>query len=115
PYQQLLLWVNTPGMIGLFALQLLAAIAVPCYFRRVRHQEGTLRTVVAPVLAAVMLATAIGLVVTHIDLFTGASPTVNTVLILTAPATFVVGLVLAWWLRRTRPQVYADFAAEPAE
>lgn len=46
---------------------------------------------------------------------TGHPQTVNTVLILTAPATFVVGLVLAWWLRRTRPQVYADFAAESAE
>ncbi|ALV36094.1 APC family permease [Streptomyces sp. CdTB01] len=115
PYQQLLLWVNTPGMIGLFLLQLLAAIAVPCYFRRVRHQEGALRTVVAPVAAAVLLATAIGLVITHIDLFTGASPTVDTVLITTAPAVFAAGLVLAWWLRRERPEVYRDFAAEPAE
>ncbi|MET9914529.1 APC family permease [Streptomyces sp. NPDC006476] len=115
PYQQLLLWVNTPGMIGLFVLQLLVAIAVPCYFRRVSHQEGVLRTVVAPVLAAVLLATAIGLVITHIDLFTGASTSVNTILIVTAPAVFVVGLVLAWWLRRRRPQVYAGFAAEPAE
>ncbi|MEU5768863.1 APC family permease [Streptomyces asoensis] len=115
PYGQLLLWVNTPGMIGLFVLQLLAAIAVPCYFRRVRHQEGALRTIAAPVLAAVLLATAIGLVVTHIDLFTGASSTVNTVLIALAPAVFVVGLVLAWWLRRERPLLYANFAAEPAE
>jgi amino acid transporter len=115
PYQQLLLWVNTPGMIGLFVLQLLVAIAVPCYFRRVSHQEGVLRTVVAPVLAAVLLATAIGLVITHIDLFTGASTTVNTILIVTAPTVFVVGLVLAGWLRRRRPHVYADFAAEPIE
>ncbi|MFF3201903.1 APC family permease [Streptomyces sp. NPDC002962] len=115
PYGQLLLWVNTPGMIGLFVLQLLAAIAVPCYFRRVRHQEGVLRTVVAPVVAAVLLATAIGLVVTHIDLFTGASSAVNTVLTVLAPAVFVVGLGLAWWLRRERPLVYANFAAEPVE
>ncbi|MEV7979438.1 APC family permease [Streptomyces sp. NPDC086519] len=115
PYDQLLLWVNTPGMIGLFALQLLAAIAVPCYFRRVRHDEGTLRTVVAPTVAAVLLATAIGLVITHIDLFTGASSTVNTLLVLIAPAVFVAGLGLAWWLRRERPAVYAEFAAEPAE
>ncbi|MFE0522004.1 APC family permease [Streptomyces sp. NPDC058954] len=114
PYQQLLLWVNTPGMIGLFLLQLLAAIAVPCYFRRVSHQEGALRTIVAPVVAAVLLATAIGLVITHIDLFTGASSTVDTVLIITAPAVFVAGLPLAWWLRRERPEVYRDFAAEPA-
>lgn len=115
PYGQLLLWVNTPGMLGLFVLQLLAAIAVPCYFRRVSHQEGVLRTVVAPVVATVLLATAIGLVVTHVDLFTGASPAVNTVLIVIAPAVLVLGLALAWWLRRRRPEVYADFAAEPAE
>ncbi|WP_413803750.1 APC family permease [Streptomyces iranensis] len=113
PYRQLLLWVNAIGMIGLFTLQLLAAIAVPCYFQRVRHQEGTLRTVVAPVAAAVLLATAIGLVITHIDAFTGASTPVNTVLVVTVPAVFVLGLGYAWWLRRGRPQVYADFAAEP--
>ncbi|MFC8515738.1 APC family permease [Streptomyces sp. NPDC057257] len=115
PYSQLLLWVNTPGMIGLFTLQLLVAIAVPCYFRRVSHQEGAVRTVVAPIAAALLLATAIGLVITHIDLFTGASDSVNTALIVIAPAVFVLGVALAWWLRRRRPQVYADFAAEPAE
>ncbi|MGY5104033.1 APC family permease [Streptomyces sp. 900105245] len=115
PYQQLLLWVNTPGMIGLLVLQLLAAIAVPCYFRRVRHTEGALRTVVAPVVAAVLLVTAIVLVVTHIDLFTGASPAVNALLVVVAPAVFLLGLPLAWWLRRARPDVYTGFAAEPDE
>ncbi|MFE0453650.1 APC family permease [Streptomyces sp. NPDC058914] len=112
PYAQLLLWVNTPGMIGLLLLQLLAAIAVPCYFRRVRHQEGALRTVVAPVAAIVLLAAAIVLVVGHIDLFTGASPTVNTVLVAVAPTVFAAGFPLAWWLRRRRPRVYAEFATE---
>ncbi|MBG0857621.1 APC family permease [Streptomyces spinoverrucosus] len=115
PYGQLLLWVNTPGMIGLMVLQLLAAIAVPCYFRRVRHQEGALRTLVAPVLATVLLATAIALVVTHVDHFTGASPTVNTLLVAVAPTAFAAGLPLAWWLRRRRPEVYEAFAAEPVE
>ncbi|MEU4271264.1 APC family permease [Streptomyces sp. NPDC026092] len=115
PYQQLLLWVNTPGMIGLMVLQLLAALAVPLFFRRISHDEGTLRTVVAPVAAFVLLGGAIGLVVTHVDLFTGASTTVNTILISLVPAVFVLGLLLAYRLRRTRPEVYANFAAEPAE
>ncbi|MEU9556383.1 APC family permease [Streptomyces fumanus] len=111
PYRQLLLWVNTPGMLGLMALQLLAALAVPLYFRRVSHQEGALRTVVAPVAAAVLLATAIVLVIAHLDLFTGASATVNTVLATVVPAVFLAGLALAARLRRRRPEVYAGFGA----
>ncbi|MER6998316.1 APC family permease [Streptomyces sp. NPDC000410] len=115
PYTQLLLWVNTPGGIGLMALQLLAAIAIPCYFRRITHNEGVVRTVIAPVVAAVLLAGAIVLVVSKIDVFTGASSTVNTILVALIPSVFVIGLLLAWRLRRSRPEVYARFATEPAE
>ncbi|MER5294396.1 APC family permease [Streptomyces pharetrae] len=114
PYGQLLLWVNTPGMLGLMALQLLAAVAVPLYFRRIRHQEGVLRTLVAPLVAAVLLTAALGLVVTHLAEFTGASTTVNTVLAALVPAVFLAGLLLARRLRRRRPDVYQRFAAEPA-
>ncbi|MEU5997290.1 MULTISPECIES: APC family permease [unclassified Streptomyces] len=113
PYAQLLLWVNTPGMIGLLALQLIAAIAVPFYFRRISHAEGALRTVVAPVVATVLLSVALVLVATHIDVFTGASPFVNTILVGVAPAVFVLGLALAMRLRRRRPEVYEGFASEP--
>ncbi|WP_411069685.1 APC family permease [Streptomyces sp. cmx-4-25] len=115
PYQQLLLWVNTPGMLGLMVLQLLAALAVPFFFRRIPHDEGVLRTVVAPVTAFVLIAGAIALVAGHVDLFTGASTAVNTVLLSVTPAVFLLGLLLAYRLRRTRPEVYARFAAEPSE
>ncbi|WP_405481720.1 APC family permease [Streptomyces sp. NBC_00009] len=114
PYAQLLLWVNTPGMIGLMALQLLAAIAVPFYFRRITHEEGVLRTVVAPIAATVLLSIAIVLVCTHLDLFTGASSLVNMILMAVAPAVFVLGIGLARRLRRTKPDVYERFAAEPS-
>ncbi len=113
PYQQLLLWVNTPGMLGLMLLQLLAALAVPCFFRRTPHDEGVWRTLVAPVAAFVLLAAAIVLVTANIELFTAASTTVNTVLVALVPAVFALGLLLARRLRRTRPEVYARFAAEP--
>ncbi|MFB7980887.1 APC family permease [Streptomyces vinaceus] len=114
PYQQLLLWVNTPGMIGLMALMLLAAIAVPVYFRRTAHTEGPWRTVVAPVAAAVLLTVAICLVVSKVGLFTMASTTVNTVLVALVPAVFLAGLGLAHRLKTRRPETYARFAAEPA-
>ncbi|WP_411078724.1 APC family permease [Streptomyces sp. cmx-18-6] len=115
PYAQLLLWVNTPGMIGLMVLQLLAALAVFLFFRRVPHQEGVLRTVVAPLAAAVLLTGAIGLVAYNVDLFTGASTGVNLLLVALVPGVFLLGLLLARRLRRRRPEVYASFAAEPRE
>ncbi|MEU9028256.1 APC family permease [Streptomyces sp. NPDC048383] len=115
PYQQLLLWVNTPGMIGLMALMLLAAIAVPVYFRRHVHAEGPWRTLVAPVTAAALLTVAIFLVVSKVGLFTAASTTVNTVLVAVVPAVFLLGLGLARRLKSRRPEVYARFAEDPTE
>ncbi|MFD5889316.1 APC family permease [Streptomyces sp. NPDC060334] len=114
PYQQLLLWVNTPGMIGLMALMLLAAIAIPVYFHRVAHDEGPWRTLIAPVVAAVLLTAAIYLVASKVDLFTMASPTVNTILVAVVPAVFLGGLGLARRLKTRRPEIYARFAEEPA-
>ncbi|MET8671167.1 APC family permease [Streptomyces albidoflavus] len=113
PYTQLLLWVNTPGMIGLMALQLLAAAAVLGYFRRARHQEGVWRTVVAPVAAIALLGAALTLVTANVELFSGAGTGTNIVLVSLVPAVFVLGVALALRLRRTRPEVYARFAAEP--
>ncbi|MEU9803756.1 APC family permease [Streptomyces sp. NPDC051000] len=113
PYQQLLLWVNTPGMIGLMALMLLAAIAIPVYFRRVPHDEGPWRTLIAPVAAAALLTVAIFLVTSKVDLFTLASPTVNTILVAVVPAVFLGGLGLAHRLKKRRPEIYARFAEEP--
>ncbi|MFE2557644.1 hypothetical protein ACFXGT_16775 [Streptomyces sp. NPDC059352] len=45
------------------------------------------------------------------ELFTGASTTVNTVLVSLVPAVFLLALLLAYRLRRTRPEIYAGFAA----
>ncbi|MFJ8039203.1 APC family permease [Kitasatospora sp. NPDC096147] len=114
PYTQLLLWVNTPGMLALVTLQLLAALAVPLYFRRLTHRAGVLRTVLAPVTATVLLAAALWLIVTHTDLITGASPAVNTMLILLVPTVFLIGTGYALRARATRPGVYAAFATEHA-
>ncbi|MFE0188868.1 APC family permease [Streptomyces sp. NPDC058989] len=115
PYQQLLLWMNTPGMLGLLVLQAITAVAVPCYFRRFAHQEGALRTVLTPIAAAVLMAGALWLVIAKIDLMTGAPPATNTALVLTVPAAFALGLLGARRIRRSRPEVYAGFAAEPDE
>ncbi|MET8567517.1 APC family permease [Streptomyces sp. NPDC004783] len=113
PYRQLLLWVNTPGAIGLLGLQAVTAVAVFRHFRRVRHEEGRWRTLIAPPAAAVLMAGAMWLVISKIDLMTGASATTNTVLVLLVPGAFLLGVLIALRIRRSRPEVYAHFADEP--
>ncbi|MEV5550770.1 APC family permease [Streptomyces sp. NPDC052309] len=115
PYQQLLLWMNTPGGLGLMALQAVTAVAVLCYFRHIRHEEGRWRTLIAPLAATVLMAGAMWLVVSKIGLMTGAPFTTNVVLVLLVPAAFVLGVLIALRVRRNRPEVYAHFADEPDE
>jgi amino acid transporter len=112
PYNQFLLWVNTPGVVGILVLQTLAACAVVVFFRRnpaTRGERGA-RTLVAPALAAVLLAVTTALVCTRLNLFTGAGPAVNWTLVALTPVVFLTGVALAARMRRTRPDVYARLA-----
>ncbi len=110
PYLQLLLWVNTPGVIGIVVLQALAAFAVLRYFRKNNHQESALRSFVAPLLAGILLTGAAALIVWQIDLLTGAGDIVNLILIALVPIVFILGVGYALRLRRTEPATYARLA-----
>ena len=110
PYLHLLLWVNTPGVIGIVVLQALAAFAVLRYFRTHAHLDSVLRSFVAPLVAGVLLTGAAALIVWQIDLLTGAGDTVNWILIALVPVIFVLGVGHALQLRRTRPATYAQLA-----
>ncbi|WP_055526370.1 APC family permease [Streptomyces graminilatus] len=117
PYNEFLLWVNTPGVVGILALQTLAACAVVAFFRRNPGLVGAgrLRTTVAPATAAVLLAVTTGLVCTKLDLFTGAPAAVNWGLAALTPIVFAIGVVLATRIRRKRPAVYAKLATTDVE
>ncbi len=110
PYGQLLIWVNTPGVLGIIVLQILTALAVPNFFRRISHDEGLWRTMVAPVLAVFGLAVALLLILSNMSLLTNASTGVNVVLAFIVPSVVVLGVIWAQWLRRNRPAVYDGFA-----
>jgi len=114
PYLQLLIWVNTPGVIGIVLLQVLAALAVPFYFRRVSHTEGVMRTVVAPIVSVLLMAGALYLMIIKIEALTGASDTVNTVLVILVPVVLAAGYGAAHWIRRKRPEAYARVAESAA-
>ena len=110
PYTKLLLWVDSPGVIGIIILQSFAAAAVFAFFWRDRRGESAIRTLIAPAVASVLLAGAAVLTILKIGLLTGAGPAVNVTLIATIPVVFIGGVAYALWLRRSKPDIYQRIA-----
>lgn len=107
PYTKLLLWVNTPGVIGIIVLQTLTAVATVVYFLRRNRAASTPAALAAGVVSALLLAVATYVLVDNVALLTAASTTVNVVLVSIVPLTLLAGAVLAIWLRGRRPATYA--------
>ncbi|OXM65873.1 APC family permease [Amycolatopsis vastitatis] len=107
PYTQLLLWVNTPGVVGILVLQTLTAIATVAYFLRRNKAASTPVAVAAGIVSSVLLAVATFILVDSVGLLTAASATLNVVLVSIVPATMLIGGAVAVWLRKRRPAAYA--------
>ena len=107
PYLQLLLWVNTPGVLGFVVLQGLAAFAVWRFFRHTPHTESAVRTVIAPLLASLLLLGATALIVWNVELLTGGGALVNVIIVASVPGIFLVGVWYATWMRKHRSADYA--------
>ncbi|MGW3961493.1 APC family permease [Amycolatopsis sp. NPDC005003] len=106
PVTKLLLWVNTPGVVGILVLQTLTAIATVVYFLRRNRSVRTPTAVAAGVVSSLLLSVATYILVDSVGLLTNASATVNVVLVSIVPATLLAGGLLALWLRHRRPAVY---------
>jgi amino acid transporter len=107
PYQQLLIWVNTPGIFGIVGLQGIVAVAALLYFRR--HPGSVTHPLVRPLTAAaaVLLFAAVVLIAVNIELLTFADPLTNAIILAVAPLVFLGGLLAARWLRHRRPSIYS--------
>ncbi|UUW90852.1 APC family permease [Nocardioides sp. WV_118_6] len=93
PYTQVVIWTNTPTLVGVLFLQILTSIAVIAFFARNRTDEGVWQRLVAPALAAVVLAGVLFLVCSKMGLLTGLDARDNLLINLPLAVAFVVGLV----------------------
>jgi amino acid transporter len=115
PYTHLLLWVNTPGVVGVLVLQTLTAAAAVVYFTRRNRAASTRTALVAAVASTVLLAIATYVLVDNIELLTAASTGINVLLVGIVPVTLLVGAVLAVRMRTSRPATYAGIGQGAAE
>ncbi|MEP9395041.1 APC family permease [Gordonia sp. VNK1] len=106
PYYQLLLLVNTPGVVGIIALQVITSVAVVCYFIRKKAVRVERVGVSAGVAATIMLGTGLVVLVDKIDLLTGYSLAVNTTLVGVVGIVLIGGAVAAHYFRIKRPATY---------
>ncbi|AFR29100.1 MULTISPECIES: APC family permease [Micrococcaceae] len=107
PYKQLLIWVNTPGIVGIVALQGLVSVAAFIYLRRNRAAATNRFLIPLSVASAILLFGVVALIAINIELLTFADALTNTILLLVAPLVFLAGLLIARRLRTTRPDVFA--------
>jgi amino acid transporter len=107
PFKDLLIKVNTPGVIGIIVLQGLAAAAAVAFFLRRRTIARRTLLIASSVLAAVLMASVVFVVVRHLDVLTSAPKEINDALVAVVPAVLVLGLVGGLVLRRVRPKTIA--------
>lgn len=112
PFLHLLIWVNTPGVVGIVVLQVLASVSVIAYFARTTTAARRGPVIVVGTLAALVMTVFTVLIVTNIGALTGADDAVNAAILAVVPIAFVLGAVIALVLRAVRPAAYARIGAQ---
>jgi amino acid transporter len=93
PYAQLVIWTNTPTIIGILILQAITSISVIRYFMNDVGDTTLWQRFIAPSLATVMLLTVVYLLLHDMPLLTGMSVHINILITLPLLIAFVVGLI----------------------
>ncbi|MFC9932213.1 APC family permease [Streptomyces sp. NPDC127190] len=107
PYTQIVVWTNTPTLVGVLLLEIATSIAVIRYLGRLRSGESLWQRLVAPALAAVLLTSVAVLVISKMSLLTGLTTAGGNALVLSPlMGGLIAGCVRALWLRAHRPDVY---------
>lgn len=112
PYYKLFILVNTPGIVGIIALQAITAVAVVSYLVRTRHQGLDLKGIVAGVVASIVLILSLWVLVANLDMFSMGSTALNAALSGSVLAVLIAGIIAAQLFRVRRPQVYEQIGRD---
>lgn len=94
PYTEVVVWTNTPTLVGVLALQIVTSIAIVKYFATNRRGETIWHTLIAPVAAALVLAVIFWLVCTKMGTLTGLGSTGNMLINIPLVVAVIVGVLL---------------------
>lgn len=100
PYLQTVVWTNTATIVSVLAMQVVASIAVVIFFSGDRHGESVWARVVFPITAAILVASALTLLVSQMSLLTRLGPAGNFLIILPLIIAAIIGYLRAAWVVR---------------
>ena len=106
PYLQLLLWVNSPGVLGIVLLQAITGVAVVVSFLRRRELPRKWYVIPAAVVAGLAMLAVLYVLTANLDLLTSGGPVVDAIILASVVVVFFAGVVLAAVWKRTRPEAY---------
>jgi amino acid transporter len=109
PMTDLFFWLGTTGGFGVLILLALTAVAVIAFFARDPRGENAWTRLIAPALAAVLLAGIVVLAVLHYGTLLGVPAGATAAWALPASYAVIAAIGLAWGLilKARRPQTYA--------
>ncbi|WP_049066303.1 APC family permease [Acinetobacter seifertii] len=93
PYAQLVIWTNTPTIIGILILQAITSISVIRYFMNDAGETTLWQRFIAPSLATVMLLSVVYLLLHDMPLLTGMSLYINILITLPLIIAFIAGFI----------------------
>jgi amino acid transporter len=94
PVLTLFAWFSGVAVLGLVVLYVLTSISVVVFFRRTRLDTRPWNTLVAPILAVLMIGGLAMLVLANFTLLIGGSTATAVPLILSVPVVLLIGVVL---------------------
>tara|TARA_A100001391_G_scaffold119169_3_gene80981 strand:- start:12395 stop:13852 length:1458 start_codon:yes stop_codon:yes gene_type:complete len=105
--------LSSMGAVGLEILLAATSLSIPIYF--MRRREISFGTVWAPLAAGIIIAIITVLSLANYSALTGTDLTIINILPILFVFLIAAGLLHGNWLRRSRPQIYAQIGATQVE
>lgn len=91
PFLQLMLWINSPGLVGISSLQTLTAIGAVVFFVKRRSFDSRPAIIACSVLSAVCLIASTSTLILTLATFTNADFGTNAIFVTITPLSFLFG------------------------
>jgi amino acid transporter len=96
PVLTLFSWFSGVAVLGIMLLYFLTSASVIVFFRRTPTEANIATTLVAPILGALGIGTAVYLIVSNFTTLIGGSPTTAFWLMITVPVVFAIGAAVGY-------------------